>query len=58
MARLHAMNAATWRHDAFARAAFDAAEVDQVIAQLTAVAEGIIYAPPVQVLMRQLVLAK
>jgi trans-aconitate 2-methyltransferase len=58
MARLHALNLASWRDDPHARATFDAAELDQLSARLTAIAAGQEAAPPVRQVMRQLVLGK
>jgi trans-aconitate 2-methyltransferase len=62
MARLHAMNIATWRQDAHASAAFAGdelgEELDRLSADLTAIADGDAPAPPVRLIMRQLVLAK
>ncbi|HET6147502.1 MAG TPA: class I SAM-dependent methyltransferase [Polyangia bacterium] len=58
MARLHALNIATWRNDPYARAAFDGDELDRLAASLAAIADHDEPAPPVRVVMRQLVLAK
>jgi hypothetical protein len=58
MARLHALNLATWRQDPYARAAFAGDELDQLAAQLTAIAAGVDSAAPVRVVLRQLVLGK
>jgi trans-aconitate 2-methyltransferase len=58
MARLHALNLTTWRQDPYARAAFVSDELDQLAAQLTAIATGADRAPPVRVVLRQLVLGK
>jgi SAM-dependent methyltransferase len=58
MARLHALNLATWRQDPHARAAFDGDELDRLAARLGAIASGVEAVPPVRVVMRQLVLGK
>jgi trans-aconitate 2-methyltransferase len=58
MARLHAMNLATWRHDPFARAAFAPAMLDELAAALDEIAAGAVAAPDVHHAMRQLVLMK
>ena len=58
MARLHALNIATWREDAYARAAFDGDELDSLAARLGAIASGAEAAPHIRVVMRQLVLGK
>jgi SAM-dependent methyltransferase len=58
MARLHAMNLATWRHDPFARAAFTPETLDALGAELKAIADGHVEAPDVRHVMRQLVLMK
>lgn len=58
MARLHALNIATWREDAYARAAFERDELDSLAARLGVIAAGVEAAPPVRVVMRQLVLGK
>jgi SAM-dependent methyltransferase len=58
MARLHALNIQTWRHDAYARACFDGDELDRLEARLDAVAGGAEAAPPVRLVMRQLILAR
>jgi trans-aconitate 2-methyltransferase len=58
MARLHALNIASWRNDPYARASFDGAELDRLAAQLEAVANGADAAPPVRQVMRQLVVAR
>jgi len=58
MARLHALNIASWRHDPYARASFDGGELDRLAAQLEAIAAGADAAPPVRLVMRQLVLAR
>ena len=58
MARLHALNVASWREDAYARATFDGAELDRLAARLGAIAAGAEAAPPVRLVMRQLVLGK
>ena len=58
MARLHALNIATWRHDPQARAAFDARELDALAARLKEIADGNEAAPNVRLRMRQLVLGK
>jgi trans-aconitate 2-methyltransferase len=56
MARLHAMNVRTWRTDPFAIAAFRAAELDAMTAQLDDVVDGRRAAPGVTCLMGQMVL--
>jgi trans-aconitate 2-methyltransferase len=56
MARLHAINVGTWRHDPFAASAFDAAELDAVASALEAVAAGERSAPDVVCTMGQMVL--
>lgn len=58
MARLHALNIASWRQDRHARDAFDAAELDAVEQRLLAVANGAESAPDVAHVMRQLVLVR
>ncbi len=58
MARLHALNIDTWRHDAYARARFDGGELDRLAARLDAIARGAEPAPAVRVVMRQLILAR
>jgi trans-aconitate 2-methyltransferase len=58
MARLHALNIASWRRNPYARAAFDPAELDALAARLSAVAAGGNAAPPVYSVMRQIVLAR
>ena len=58
MARLHALNIATWREDPHARSAFDAGELERLAARLIAIAEGEEAAPNVRMRMRQLILAK
>lgn len=58
MARLHALNIASWRSDAHAQASFDGDELDRLAAQLEAVARGAEAAPPVRQVMRQLVLGR
>lgn len=58
MARLHQLNLTTWRHDPYARVAFDRAELDELDDRLDAIAAGDEPAPPVLSEMRQLVLTK
>jgi SAM-dependent methyltransferase len=58
MARLHALNIETWKNDAFARAQFDAEEIDGLAVRLGAIARGAEAAPVVRVVMRQMILAK
>lgn len=58
MARLHALNIETWRNDAYARARFDAKELDALAARLNGIARGEEAAPPVKVVMRQMILEK
>ncbi len=58
MARLHALNIETWRNDAYARAQFDAEEIDRLGARLNAIACGAEAAPPVKVVMRQMILER
>jgi SAM-dependent methyltransferase len=55
MARLHAMNLRTWGQDAYARAAFDPAELADLQATLDAIAAGALAAPPVHGEMGQAV---
>jgi SAM-dependent methyltransferase len=55
MARLHAMNLRTWGQDAYAREAFDAAELTALRATLEAIAAGEEPAPPVHGEMGQAV---
>jgi trans-aconitate 2-methyltransferase len=57
MARLHAMNVRSWRTDPFAIAAFRAAELDAMTAELDDVADGRRAAPEVTCLMGQIVLS-
>ncbi len=45
MAALHVLNLRTWRHDAYARMAFDPDELDALDAALTAIAHGAPAAP-------------
>jgi SAM-dependent methyltransferase len=58
MARLHALNLATWRHDPFARVSFPPAALDELAAELDEIASGATTAPDVRHSMRQLVLIK
>ena len=58
MARLHGLNLATWRHDPFARASFAPMRLDELAAELEAIAAGTAAAPDVSPTMRQLVLMK
>jgi trans-aconitate 2-methyltransferase len=58
MARLHALNLATWRQDAFARASFAPAMLDELAGALEAIASGAADATNVSHAMRQLVLMK
>src|SRR5262249_9082545 len=57
MAELHVANLRTWRNDPFARARFDARELDELAAALEALALGRDTAPPVENLARQIVAA-
>jgi SAM-dependent methyltransferase len=56
MARLHAINVRTWRHDPFAAATFDAAAIDAMAGALESVAAGERSAPSVTCVMAQMVL--
>jgi trans-aconitate 2-methyltransferase len=56
MAALHSSNIATWKADAFAQSAFDAEELNQLEAQLSAIASGAERAAPVQLGLGELVL--
>jgi trans-aconitate methyltransferase len=56
MARLHAINVSTWRHDPFAASAFEVADLDAMAAGLEAVARGERDAPQVTCVMGQMVL--
>ena len=58
MARLHQLNLATWRHDPFARASFAPGLLDELAAELDAIASGHAAAPDVRHSLRQLVLVK
>jgi len=58
MARLHALNLATWRQDPFARGSFAPAMLDELGVALEAIASGRAEAPDVRHSMRQLVLMK
>jgi trans-aconitate 2-methyltransferase len=58
MARLHALNLATWRRDPFARATFASPLLDELGQGLEAIASGAEEAPDVHHSMRQLVLMK
>lgn len=58
MARLHALNIETWRHDTYARAKFDAEELDALGARLGGIARGTEAAPGVKVVMRQMILER
>jgi len=58
MARIHALNIETWRSDAYARERFDAQELDSLVAKLGAIARGAEAAPPVKVVMRQMILER
>ena len=58
MARLHQLNLATWRHDPFARASFAPQLLDELGAELEAIAAGDAVAPDVHHSLRQLVLMK
>ena len=58
MARLHALNLATWRRDPFARAAFSSEMLDELAAALEEIAAGAAEAPDVHHVMCQLVLMK
>lgn len=56
MARLHAINVRTWRHDAFAAATFDPVEIDAITRELDAIVSGIRETTPVTCVMAQLLL--
>ena len=56
MARLHAMNVRTWKHDAFAASAFDEGRIAAMTDALDAVAAGQLEAPPVSCTIGQAVL--
>ena len=56
MAELHVQNLRTWRSDAFASRAFDAAELNNLERQLAALADGSILATPVEIGFGELVL--
>jgi hypothetical protein len=56
MARLHAINIRTWRHDPFASAAFEPAAIDAMASELDAVASGARATTPVTCLMAQALL--
>jgi len=58
MARLHALNIETWRHDPYARACFDGNELDALAVRLGAIARGAEAAPPVKLVMRQMILER
>jgi SAM-dependent methyltransferase len=58
MARLHALNLATWRQDPFARAAFSSDSLDELAVALEEIASGAADAPDVHHVMSQLVLMK
>jgi SAM-dependent methyltransferase len=58
MARLHALNLATWRQDPFARAAFSSEMLDELAVTLEAIARGAADAPDVHHVMAQRVLMK
>jgi hypothetical protein len=58
MARLHRLNLATWRHDPFARLSFSPPLLDELAAELDAIAAGAAAAPDVRHSLRQLVLVK
>ncbi len=53
MARLHAMNIATWSRDAFVTTHFERGEIERLEVELNAVAEGSRAAPPVRVRVGQ-----
>jgi trans-aconitate methyltransferase len=57
-ARLHALNIQTWRHQAFVRENYSSAEVDEIAAGLSAVANRRRSAPAVVSHMRQIVLRR
>jgi SAM-dependent methyltransferase len=56
MARLHSINIGTWRHDAFAAAAFAPAAIDAMAGELDAVVSGARATTPVTCLMAQVLL--
>jgi ubiquinone/menaquinone biosynthesis C-methylase UbiE len=56
MAELHVQNLRTWRSDAFASRAFDAAELNNLERQLAALADGSISTAPVEIGFGELVL--
>jgi hypothetical protein len=56
MAELHLQNLRTWRTDAFAGRAFDAAELDELDRRLQALVNGDDHAPPVDIGLGELVL--
>jgi trans-aconitate 2-methyltransferase len=56
MARLHAINVRTWRHDPFAAVTFDPAAIDAMTRELDAVVSGTRPAPPVTCIMAQALL--
>lgn len=58
MARLHWLNLRTWSSDAFARANYAAAELDELGAELEQIASGALAAPPVACGIGQLVLRR
>jgi trans-aconitate methyltransferase len=58
MARLHAMNIATWKHDARAQALFAPEAIERVERALGEVAAGVRAAPPVTTAMARVVLSK
>jgi hypothetical protein len=56
MARLHAINVRTWRHDPFAAATFESAAIDAMTRELDAVATGTRPTTPVTCIMAQALL--
>ena len=56
MAELHVLNLRTWRSDAFASRAFDAAELNELDAELAAIVDGSQLAAPVELGLGELVL--
>lgn len=58
MASLHAQNLATWKNDAFASRAFDAAELAALAARLSAIASGAEPAAPVSLELGELALQR
>jgi trans-aconitate 2-methyltransferase len=56
MARLHSINVRNWRHDPFATASFDPAEIDAMTSALDAVVSGARATTPVTCIMAQALL--